>query len=138
MEVSTLLVRLSVAGIALSRRGDELIVWPRALLTDELRSAIRESKPQLIAAVSCHETNDIVDDEAQEARRRQVLTLLNERPDAKRAFVASPTSNGGGLITLAVPNIGSGELNLPSGTYDGMAIKRLFDDLETNADVQAS
>jgi hypothetical protein len=137
MEVSTLLARLSGAGIAISRKGDQLIVWPRALLTDELRLAIRANKRHLMAAASSDEIDD-VDDDAREARRRQVLTLLNERPETKRAFIASPTSKGGGLITLAVRDIGSGELNLPCGTYDGMAIKRLFDDLETNADAKAS
>lgn len=47
-----LLARLRDAGLSVSRNGDQLIVIPRQRLTDELRSAIRDGKGELLTALA--------------------------------------------------------------------------------------
>lgn len=49
MAPKDLLDRLTDAGLSVAVDGDNLVVWPRKLLTDELRAAIGAHKPALIA-----------------------------------------------------------------------------------------
>lgn len=51
MDGTSLLARLNEAGLSVSRTGDRLVVGPRDRLTEELRSAIREAKSQLLSAL---------------------------------------------------------------------------------------
>jgi hypothetical protein len=70
----------------------------------------------------------------QDSRAQQVLTLLRDRPGTKRTFIASPTPDGGGLVTLAIRDIGTCDVAIPPGAYDGAAIIRMFRDLEADSD----
>jgi hypothetical protein len=57
------------------------------------------------------------DVQGSERRRRQALADLERNPAITHAFVAEPTPDGGGIVTLAIRNIGSGDLHIPPGRY---------------------
>src|ERR1700676_4377076 len=96
-----LLTKLRHAGLAMRADGDALVVRPRELLTDELRTQIREHKPAILAALQ-DAANDAPkradaeaaelqqehqDDPAMEARRQRVLEILAENPGFRYAVV---------------------------------------------------
>lgn len=58
MEANTLLAHLRSAGLTVRCNGDQLIVAPRDRLTDELRAAIRERKPELLKALTAERPYD--------------------------------------------------------------------------------
>ena len=77
MGASDLLGRLALAGVKLSTDGAQLIAEPRAALTDELRTLIRDHKPELLAALSPIERG-------RELRRQRALAELAKHPDKDR------------------------------------------------------
>jgi hypothetical protein len=52
MEATSLLTCLHTAGLTITRTGDQLVVAPRERLTDDLRNAIRDAKPQLLSVLA--------------------------------------------------------------------------------------
>ena len=49
MGARDLLVTLSGAGLSVAAEGDQLVIRPGSKLTEELRAALREAKPELLA-----------------------------------------------------------------------------------------
>lgn len=62
--------------------------------------------------------------------RQELLRMLNARADVKRAFIAEAGPNGGGLVRLAIRDIGTCELVIPDGRFDPFAIMKLFEELQ--------
>jgi len=118
-----ILARLREAGLTVTRTGDQLVVAPRDRLTDELRAAIREAKPQLLSAL---EPSDQGGPEpitaplspAQESARQQVLAQLEAHPTVKRAFVNRFEADGTMIVTLAIRGVGTGELKIPADRFN--------------------
>jgi len=130
--MNTLLAQLRRDGLSVSSDGGHLYVAPRNRLTDQLRAKIREHKAVLLADLNTEaqgltRPGDIVHG------HDELLRMLEARPEIKRAFLAGPLPNGGGLVRLAVRDIGTCDLVIPAGRYDPMAIKMLFDDLERDS-----
>lgn len=123
MEATSLLLSLQTAGFRVSRNGDKLIVAPRDRLTDELRSAIRQGKNQLLSVLAAAPTIEsptrasdadpwpdcAAMSPIQESARREVLAQLAANPTVKRSFVTR-FENGTLIVTLAVRGIGTCEL----------------------------
>ena len=112
-----LLSQLRADGLTVTRNGDRLHVAPRELLTDAHRADIRDHKTEMLA------------DLERERRRNAVTGMLEARPGIKRAFIAEPLPNGGGLVTLALRGVGTCDLIIPPGLFDALAIVGLFDEL---------
>jgi hypothetical protein len=126
-----LLTRLRHAGLTVTRNGDQIVVAPRDLLTDELRAAIREAKPQLLSALE--PTQRTVEHEfcgqahiglistdlsaMQESARREVLAQLVTHPHVNRAFVNRFEPDGTMIVTLAIWGVGAGELKIPAERF---------------------
>jgi hypothetical protein len=53
-----LLARLRHAGLTVTRYGDQIVVAPRNRLTDELRAAIRNAKPELLEALTTEQPSE--------------------------------------------------------------------------------
>lgn len=117
----SLLSRLRSDGLTITRNGDRLNVAPRELLTEAHRIDIRAHKADMLAELD------------QERRRGAVTGMLEGRSDIKRAFLADPLPNGAGRVTLGLRGVGTCELAIPAGRFDGLAIIRLFDELEPQA-----
>jgi TubC N-terminal docking domain len=56
MDATALLTRLRQAGLTVSRTGDQLVVAPPDLLTDELRAAIRNAKREILEALTSEQS----------------------------------------------------------------------------------
>ena len=52
MGARDLLAELAEAGLSLATEGDRLVIWPASKLTDPMRNALREAKPELLALLS--------------------------------------------------------------------------------------
>lgn len=118
MAAVSVLARLRDEGFTVARNGDRLHVAPRELLTDAHRADIRAHKADLLACLD------------QERRHTAVTAMLEARPGIKRAFLADLLPDGAGRVTLAVRGIGTCELLIPAGRFDGLAIMRLFGELD--------
>ncbi len=117
MGASELIFRLAIAGVRLSVVGpDQLAAGPREALTDELRALIRANKLTLLAALTPIERG-------REARRRRALAKLAESPDLKRAAIFDAYTEPDAVIcTVAIREVGTCELVIPSEKYDPWAI----------------
>ena len=117
MGANDLLGRLALAGVRLSVVGpDKLAAEPREALTEELRTLIREHKPELIEALApvSH---------GQELRRQRVLAKLKAEPDKKRVAIFDPDADRDFVLcTVAIRNVGTCELRIPHDKYDQWAI----------------
>ena len=117
MGASDLIGRLALAGVRLSVVGpDKLAAEPREALTEELRTLIREHKPELIEALApvSH---------GQELRRQRVLAKLKAEPDKKRVAIFDPDADRDFVLcTVAIRNVGTCELRIPHDKYDQWAI----------------
>ena len=113
MGASDLLGRLALAGVRLSVVGpDKLAAEPREALTEELRTLIREHKPELIEALAPVS-------QGQELRRQRVLAKLKAEPDKKRVAIFDPDADRDFVIcTLAIRGVGTCELRIPRDRYD--------------------
>jgi hypothetical protein len=97
------------------------------------RGTDKGDKSPSVSSVSASPTdiqNKKAIDRDRERRRDAVTAMLEARPGIKRAFLADPLPDGAGRVTLAVRGIGTCELLIPAGRFDGLAIMRLFDELE--------
>jgi hypothetical protein len=84
MGASDLLGRLALAGVRLTRLGeDQLAAEPKDALTDDLRELIRCHKPELLAALEPL-------DRGREFRRQRALAKLRAEPNQKRVEVFDP------------------------------------------------
>ncbi len=112
-----LIGRLALAGVRLSLVGpDKLAAEPREALTEELRTLIREHKPELIEAL-------VPVSFGQELRRQRVLAKLKAEPDKQRAAIFDPDADQDFVIcTMAIRNIGTCELRIPRDHYDPFLI----------------
>ena len=52
MGARDLLAELAEAGLSLATEGDRLVIWPASKLTDPMRNALSEAKPELLALLS--------------------------------------------------------------------------------------
>ncbi len=150
MTGADLLTKLRHAGLAMRADGDALVVRPRELLTDELRTQIREHKPAILAALQ-DAANDVqarypgaqvepVDeprkrtdaeaaeqehqnDPAMEARRQRVLAILAEHPRFRYAVVTDTTADPGAVVVhIGIRGIGAGEIVIAKDRYDGLEL----------------
>ena len=113
MGSNDLIGRLALAGVRLSLVGpDRLAAEPRDALTEELRTLIREHKPELIEALAPVS-------QGQELRRQRVLAKLKAEPDKKRVAIFGPDADRDFVIcTLAIRGVGTCELRIPRDRYD--------------------
>jgi hypothetical protein len=117
MGASDLIGRLALAGVRLARIGeDRIAAEPREALTEELRTLIRQHKPELLAALAPLSRG-------QELRRQRVLAKLKAEPDKQRVAIFDPDSDREFVIcTLAIRAVGTCELRIPRDRYDPWAI----------------
>jgi hypothetical protein len=110
---SDLIGRLALAGVRLARIGeDRIAAEPREALTEELRTLIRQHKPELLAALAPLSRG-------QELRRQRVLAKLKAEPDKQRVAIFDPDSDREFVIcTLAIREVGTCELRIPRDRYD--------------------
>lgn len=102
---------LALAGLRLSVDGPNLIVEPRSAITDELRTRIRDSKPQLMQALTMAD--------GAEFRRQRALAELQRHPDKQRWAIFDPDAAHGIVIcTIAIRQVGTCELQIPQHRYD--------------------
>lgn len=74
--------------------------------------------------------NNALSPQAQ-ARREQVLAMLNANPSIKRAMIDCHVSNPLNVIlTIAIRSIGTVELMLPKASYNGLALLIKLDELQ--------
>lgn len=126
MGAPDLIARLSALGLRLAREGDGIRVAPRAALTDEARTLIREHKAELLAALPADAGNDPLPDAEAEARRQRVLAMLAERPGIRRAvYCDGRTVNGIVILTVGILHAGrivTVDMEIPAGKYDGVRL----------------
>lgn len=135
MVATPLLTRLRDHGLTVSRNGDQLVVAPGDRLTDKLRAQIRSAKRELLDALTAPAATDHsprapdlqVDAEEsqaatlspiQEYARQQVLAQLEDHPTIRRAFVNRFAADGTVVITLAIRDVGTGELKIPAERFN--------------------
>jgi hypothetical protein len=118
MPALQILAQLRDAGLTVTRSGDKIIVAPKERITEELRTAIREAKPQLLTALES--TADLEHgplSPIQEKARAEVLAQLVAHPNIKRAFVNRFADDGTMIVTLAIREVGTGELHIPAERF---------------------
>jgi hypothetical protein len=117
MGASDLIGRLALAGVRLARIGeDRIAAEPKEALTEELRTLIRQHKPELLAALEPL-------DRGRELRRQRVLAKLKAEPDKQRVAIFDPDADRDFVIcTLAIREVGTCELRIPRDRYDPWAI----------------
>jgi hypothetical protein len=120
MGAPDLLQALQDQGLRLWAEGDRLKVAPKARITDETRRLIREHKAELLAALA----SDVLPDPQTEARRRRVLSMLDDNPTAKYAAMTDERSRPGCMtltIALRTPTeIVTTDLLIPIDKWDGV------------------
>jgi hypothetical protein len=75
MGARDLLNDLALAGLTVSADGDSLVIRPASLLNDDLRTRVRDAKPELLALLG--------EDPAVTARRERLLRWGWSAPDAE-------------------------------------------------------
>jgi hypothetical protein len=118
---------LAAQGLTLRPRPDgNLIVSPRRLLTDEARQLIREHKAELLEALSG--ASDTLPDTAAEARRKQVLAMLRQRPGTRYAMLTDTKEDPQAVIlALAIRDAGTCELCIPREKWDGVLFLEMLE-----------
>lgn len=115
----------------------KIIVTPKNAIDDEMRELIIKHKAQLVDLISNNQqwmTHNnaihLLSSQAQ-ARREQVLAMLNASPDIKRALIDDYESDPLNVIlTLAIRHVGTVELLIPKSSYDGLALLIKLDELQ--------
>jgi len=117
MGASDLIGRLALAGVRLARIGeDRIAAEPKEALTEELRTLIRQHKPELLAALEPL-------DRGRELRRQRVLAKLKAEPEKQRVAIFDPDFDRDFVLcTLAIRGVGTCELRIPRDRYDPWAI----------------
>ena len=125
MGASDLIGRLALAGVRLARIGeDRIAAEPKDALTDELRTLIRQHKPELLAALEPV-------DRGRELRRQRVLAKLKEEPGKQRAVIFDTDFDRDSVLcTVAIRDVGTCELRIPRDRYDPWLILEAIDRLE--------
>jgi len=124
-----LVPKLRSSGFRLTAQGDQLLVEPKASLTDELRVVIRTNKAAILRELSheaasappaaavpltvAQERDSAPMSPLQETARREVLAQLEAHPAVNRAFVNRFEPDGTMIITLGIRDVGTGELKIP-------------------------
>jgi hypothetical protein len=140
MTGADLLANLRHAGLAIRADGDALFVRPRELLTDDLRTQIREHKPAILAALQ-DAANDAPkqtdaeaaelqdqDDPAAKARRQRVLAILTANPGFRYAVVTDTDAEPGAVVVqIGIRGVGSGEIVVASANYDGIVLLKALE-----------
>lgn len=116
------LAKLRAKGLMLRAAGNQVLVEPCTLLTDELRALIRQHKPEILETLSA--------EAVLEGRRRQVEERLRSQPALRRAFdiAGAPlTPEPGPPVSLVLAvrtdlGIVSGELHVPREKFDAVLI----------------
>ena len=119
MTACAVLDELRSVGLSVSAAGGQVVVAPRRLLTDPLRQAIRDHKPQVLA--------ELEREACQERRRQQVIEMLRRRPEIRYAYIAESQFNGDGVVMLGIRDVGTGELTIPAANYDPLQVAVLLD-----------
>ncbi len=89
-----ILDRFTAAGVRFRLDGDKVVATMTVPITDEIRTALRESKDQIKAEL-----------EAIEDRRQRLLALLAERPGQKYAVIYDPDANDEyDVLMVAIPS----------------------------------
>ena len=130
---------LSARGVRVERDGGDLLLSPKAALTDELRGLIREHKAELLEAVSSQPeaATDAraagaalppvaVVDAAQD-RTARALAYLQEHQEVKRACFADAKADPENIIlTVAVREpLGAVEILVSRSKFDAFALMEL-------------
>lgn len=102
-----LLPHLRELGLKLRAQDGQLLVEPKAVLTDDLRAFIREHKTVLMEELA-HESTPV-----QEAARQNVIARLEAGPGMPRAF-ATRFEGDLLIVSLAVRGAGTCELTIPA------------------------
>ncbi len=126
MTAAELLTTLCNRGLTVRADRDSLIVQPRELLTDELRTAIRAQKAAILAELTAaNDPGDSPPDSRAARRRARALALLEANPNWRRAVICE--AGNPAIIGIAVRTFGYGELEIPTEKYDPVAIMALLD-----------
>ena len=81
-------------------------------MTEELRTLIRDHKPELMEALAPVS-------QGQELRRQRVLAKLEAEPDKQRVAIFDPDAAQDFVIcTVAIRSVGTCELRIPRDHYD--------------------
>lgn len=144
MNAPHILAKLKVAGVRVSRRGDNLLAEPKAAVTEPLLVLMRAHKGELLAALTDQPQNvptaastiatdepgdlgaGVVTPEA-EARRERVLAMLAERPGIKYAVVVDNPNADPVIVALGIRGQATCELRIPREKYDGVLLLDLIE-----------
>jgi hypothetical protein len=116
MGANDLMRELASIGCTIEANGDYLDISPAEGITHELRTQLRQNKAEILAELK------------RDGKRQKVIAMLHENEHANRAICAEPESDGSSVImTLALRNLGTCELAIPSARYDPWRLLELVD-----------
>ena len=139
MNAPAILERLSACGVRLERAGAALVATPRAALTSELLTLIRDHKPELLDALAGHTDPEAGHFEQAEARPEPVpfpgsqarmgraLAYLEAHPNVRRACFADVDSDPANIVlTVALRDPwGAVEVLVSLAKFDALALLEL-------------
>jgi len=117
MNASELLATLRAGGLAVSEQDGLVVVHPARLLTDAQCEAIRAAKPAILKVLERESDGRPPLTLVKEKARAEVLSQLEAHPTIRRAFVNRFEVDGTMIVTLAIRDVGVGELHIPAERF---------------------
>ena len=113
-------------GLTIEIRAGQVLVSPRASITEAARQMIREHREELLAMVSGD--TEAPTDPAVESRRQRVLALLAANPQARLAVYADGDTEGPHVpVAVAIRGVATLEVLLPKSRFDPFKLLELVE-----------
>jgi len=124
MGAPDLLQALLSQGLTVWAEGNCVLVAPKARLTEETRTLIREHKAELLRVLEVQPPPNPGSD----VRRRRVFEMLANNPAARYAVLAHDDHDSDAvLLTLAIRDRVTCELRIPKNRYDPILLLDLIE-----------
>jgi tubulysin polyketide synthase-like protein len=134
MSARQLWTDLERAGVTLTAAAGKLRVSaPAGVVTPAMREQLAEARDELLALLAASEASDVSPDPRAEFRRQRIVAIFESNPRITRAVVTDTQSEPGAVVvTIGLRGGAIGEIVIPAGRYDGLALLALLERYATD------